>query len=828
MITVYGYLGSPSAGLVEACQQADVVVGGKRQLDRLAVPEEKRIVLGALTPAVEKVTGLDESANVVIIASGDPLWFGVVRKLRSHGLRPKVVSAPSSVAEAFARVGLPWDDSITISAHGRPLAPAIEAAKKYTKVAVMTDHRVPLAELAEPLAELGRTFVLAERLGEDDERVRIFNAAELAAETDVRQPNVVLVLAKHPDEDSCEEAVYVAAPRLVESGQTDVLTAAGSVAKGCCGAKSATPVKERLVANSLDELKIGQVVASKKARARVSRIDQILGVETVVYDEPSTTGLVKAFAECDLVISHLALGATTRIIAPLLQSKKTDPGVLVIDQGGRFVVPLVGGHVGGANELAVKIAEGLQATPVVTTATDSLNIPALDTLGWAHSGDVAGVTSAMLDGEEVQLVLEQRWPMPPLPENVREECENPVARIVVTDHSEATVGQSTLPTVVLHPDSLVVGMGCNRGTSVEVLRGLLEETMSSAGLSLSSIKALTSVDVKSNELGLIRLAKDLGVPFVTYPAETLADKPVPNPSKTVAAEVGTPSVSEASVLAHGAQLIVPKHKNPEATCAIGRIPVLGQLRIVGLGPGSRDLLTPMARKAIENATVVVGYTPYVRQIKDLCTPGIDIHATKMGTELERTSYAIQKAREGHKVTLVCSGDPAIYAMASPTLELGTEGVEVTVVPGITAELAASALLGAFLGHDHVTISLSDLHTSWADIEMRLQAAADGDFVTVLYNPRSRSRTMHLPRALEILSAKRPPETPVALVHEAFRPHQEIRWATIAEFDPTWVNMNTIVLVGSSTTKTVPTGVGEQLLVTPRDYQWMGEARGGHC
>lgn len=167
-------------------------------------------------------------------------------------------------------------------------------------------------------------------------------------------------------------------------------------------------------------------------------------------------------------------------------------------------------------------------------------------------------------------------------------------------------------------------------------------------------------------------------------------------------------------------------------------------------------------------------------------------------------------------------------MASPTLEQGTEGIDVKIVPGITAELAASALLGAPLGHDHVTISLSDLHTSWEDIERRLQAAAEGDFVTVLYNPRSRSRTKHLPRALEILSAHRPPTTPVMMVHEAFRPHQEIRWAALSEFDPTWVNMNTIVIVGSSTTTTAPTGEGEVFVVTPRDYQWMGAIKDGHC
>ena len=118
----------------------------------------------------------------------------------------------------------------------------------------------------------------------------------------------------------------------------------------------------------------------------------------------------------------------------------------------------------------------------------------------------------------------------------------------------------------------------------------------------------------------------------------------------------------------------PKQKTPEATCAIGRIPATGKLWVVGLGPGARDLTTPRAQDAIRNAAVVVGYKPYVDQVTDLIRPGTQVHSSGMGTEEARTALAIAKAREGRKVALVCSGDPAIYAMASPTLEQGTEGI----------------------------------------------------------------------------------------------------------------------------------------------------------
>ena len=375
---------------------------------------------------------------------------------------------------------------------------------------------------------------------------------------------------------------------------------------------------------------IGQVATTATSQARAEAIDAFLGT-THRYTTSSAEGLRQAWDECDLIISHLALGATTRLIAGLLADKKTDPGVVVIDEAGRFVVPLVGGHVGGANELARRIAEGLGATAVLTTATDALGLPGLDTLGWETTGDLAGVTRAVIDGRPVALVREHPWPLPALPSNVTEPGververrgthvkvlpppPDPQARILVSD---AVAVPTDLPTVVLHPKSLVVGMGCNRGTSVEDLRTLLAATFAEHGLSQSSICALTSVDAKADEQGLIAMAAELGVDFVTYSAPLLAGLQVPNPSDHAASAVGTPSVSEASVLAHGATLIVEKTKTPDATIAIGRLEPRGRLAIVGLGPGADDLLTPRARRVLSESAIVIGYRPYVAQIRSV-------------------------------------------------------------------------------------------------------------------------------------------------------------------------------------------------------------------
>ncbi|MFT8396108.1 precorrin-3B C(17)-methyltransferase [Propionibacterium sp.] len=806
MIRVHGYLGTPSEQLRADCREADMVIAGRRALDALDVAEDRRIVLGPLQPAINALRNMDPGQRAVVVASGDPLYFGIVRTLRRAGLSCEVVPGVSSVQAAFAAVSLPWDDAQVVNGHSRGIETAVRICRSHPKVAVLTAPGRGIRQMAGPLADTDRWFVLAERLGETGERVRVLSAIEALslAEGDVREPNVVLVLADRPESDEAIGQVPEVAgdPWTPEPGD---------------------PVPgENIAPDGSDrEPIIGQVVNSARARVCADQIDAGLGITTKRYDGPAASGLVVAWRECDVIVSHLALGATIRLIAPMLDNKRTDPGVVVVDEAGRFAIPAVGGHVGGSNQLAKRIAEVLGGTPVLSTATDSLGIPALDQLGWAYEGDVAAVTGALIDGLPVSLERDHPWPMPPLPGNLSENADQATARVVVTDQQKESY-TSGLPAVVLHPPSLVVGMGCNKGTGVGALHALLSQTLLAAGLNVRSVGLLTSVDVKAAEPGIIELAKQLGVPYRTFSSEVLDAQQAPNVSGRVKQEVGTGSVAEASVLAAGAELVVTKQKTPDATCAVGRIPARGRLHVVGLGPGARDLLSPRAEQRLRRANVVVGYTPYVRQIRDLVSPHASVIATRMGTEEERIQAAIDAARSGQDVAFVCGGDPAIYAMASPTLEVGTDGIDVEIVPGITAELAASAVLGAPLGHDHATISLSDLHTDWQVILRRVRAAAQGDFVITLYNPRSRTRRHHLPDALAIIAEYRDPFTPVAAVTQAERPSQSVQIATLGDFDPASVGMNTLVIVGSSTTRLVTSGDGQPMLVTPRDYHWMPE------
>ncbi|MEL4504212.1 precorrin-6y C5,15-methyltransferase (decarboxylating) subunit CbiE [Luteococcus sp. H138] len=194
MIRVQGYLGEPGLKMICDAAAADLVVGGARHLDALDVPEERRVVLGAMSKAIPQIIAAGPDANVMVVASGDPGLFGIVRRMRAAGLELTVMPRSSSIAQSFSRIGMPWDDAEVVSTHGRPLSPALAACRACGKVAVMTSPTHGLRELAAGLADLERRLVLCERLGEDDERVREFDVRTALDVEEILEPNVVLVI----------------------------------------------------------------------------------------------------------------------------------------------------------------------------------------------------------------------------------------------------------------------------------------------------------------------------------------------------------------------------------------------------------------------------------------------------------------------------------------------------------------------------------------------------------------------------------------------------------------------------------------------------------
>ncbi|MFF8446512.1 precorrin-3B C(17)-methyltransferase [Streptomyces leeuwenhoekii] len=554
---------------------------------------------------------------------------------------------------------------------------------------------------------------------------------------------------------------------------------------------------------------IGLISATSAGAAARDRLAAAWPDRTRVYDGPVKDAVRRAFAECEQLVCFLATGAVVRLVAPLLEEKTTDPGVVCVDEAGRFAVSLVGGHGGGANDLARAVGEVLGAEPVVTTATDAAGVAGLDTLGLPVEGAVAAVSRALLDGEPVALRAEVAWPLPPLPVA----GDGPYT-IRVTDRLVEPAEREA----VLRPPTLVVGVGASKGAPVTEVLEVIDGALRDAGLSVRSVAELATVDAKAGEPGIVEAAARLGVPLVTYAAGDLARVEVPNPSDAPLAAVGTPSVAEAAALVRGGELLVPKRKSAAspamATCAVVRRPGRGRLAVVGLGPGARDLLTPRAKAELERASVLVGLDQYVDQIRDLLRPGTRILESGLGAEEERARTAVAEARKGHAVALIGSGDAGVYAMASPALAEASDDIDVVGVPGVTAALAAGAILGAPLGHDHVSISLSDLHTPWEVIERRVRAAAEADLVVTFYNPRSRGRDWQLPKALAILAGHREPGTPVGVVRNASRPDESSRVTTLAELDAATVDMMTVVTVGNTATRLI---AGR--MVTPRGYRW---------
>ena len=235
---------------------------------------------------------------------------------------------------------------------------------------------------------------------------------------------------------------------------------------------------------------------------------------------------------------------------------------------------------------------------------------------------------------------------------------------------------------------------------------------------------------------------------------------------------------------------------------------------VGLGPGGKEMMTEEAICAIEKSDVICGYTVYVDLITSMF-PEKETFTTPMKKEIDRCKWALETAQSGKTVAMVCSGDSGVYGMAGLLLQLlhSYKDVEVEVVPGITAAISGAAVLGAPVGHDFCVISLSDLLTPWDLIVKRLELAAEGDFITCLYNHRSKKRIEHLTTACNIMLKHRSEDTVCGWVKNIGREGEEYRICTLKELDNEPIDMFTTVFIGSSQTKLV-----DGKMVTPRGYE----------
>ena len=523
-----------------------------------------------------------------------------------------------------------------------------------------------------------------------------------------------------------------------------------------------------------------------------------------------------------------AMGIAVRAIANGIKDKLTDAPVLVIDEIGTYVIPVIAGHVGGANELAADIAKIIEAIPVITTATDvngafSADVFARDNnLTITNREGIAKVSTKALEGKPVRLSIENYPP---------EECD-----IVISSDSEirkkATLG--------LSPKKYTLGIGCRKETDSSKLENFILSTLNKANIDINDVGSIASINIKEDEQAILDFSNKYRIPFITYTPELLLKaKGAYEESEFVKNTTGVGNVCERAAMlltANQGQIILHKTCKDGMTLAVGMCVAQGiavssqsthdrgkrtvptavpaTITVVGLGPGETKQMTEYARMSLHAADLIVGYTKYIELLGDEFDYKKKL-STGMRQEIDRCRVCFDEATKGQNVALVCSGDSGIYGMASLIYELSPEypDVEIEVIPGITAAASGAAVIGAPINHDFCTISLSDLMTPWELIAKRLRLAAQADLVIALYNPSSHKRADYLEKACDILLAVIEPDRPCGYVRNIGRAGTTSWVGTLRELRNEKVDMFTTCYIGNSQTY-----IDKDKLITPRGYK----------
>ncbi len=550
------------------------------------------------------------------------------------------------------------------------------------------------------------------------------------------------------------------------------------------------------------------------------------------------------FAQDIPIIGLCAAGILIRSLAPVLGNKQHEPAVIAVASDGSAVVPLLGG-LHGANELAGSIATILSITPAITTTGDLLFRTALlsPPAGYVLTNPDAGkqFLADCIAGEPVCIKGDAPWLIGsslPVSDAAR-------LKILVSDRSI----DIPTDTLVYRPKSLVLGVQreyphpsplpsgergqetspldpaffhdviSNQDSAPAPLLPPWEKGLGDEGLLLAAIDSLLS----EHSLSLLSLASvvttkafagDEGIRSISHnykiPLRICESLVTPELNKVIQKDLA------------GYRLTLYQSAAPVDIQQIGQ--PLGKLWVVGTGPGSAAWLTPEVKAVLENTTDWVGYTTYLNQAEPW-RRGQQRHDSDNRVELDRARLALNLAAEGRSVTVISSGDPGIYAMAAAVLEAidrdrnpEWDRVELQICPGVSAMQAAAALVGAPLGHDFCVISLSDILKPWAEIERRLELAAQGDFVIALYNPISSQRTWQLDKAIELLLRHRSASVPVILARDVGRPGQRIVTKTLGTVVGSDADMRTAILVGSSKTRTIQQPHQKTWIYTPRHYE----------
>jgi cobalt-precorrin 5A hydrolase / precorrin-3B C17-methyltransferase len=516
------------------------------------------------------------------------------------------------------------------------------------------------------------------------------------------------------------------------------------------------------------------------------------------------------------IVALCAAGIVIRCLAPLLSNKGVEPPVLVVAEDGSAVVPLLGG-LAGVNVMAREIAGALAVSPAITTSgelrfgTCVLNPP--EGYALADLGQGKRFVSDLLAGESTRIEGEAPW----LDDAQLPRSES--ARLAIRVTPRAWDGRPD--ELVIHPRSVVAavwGGVDDAGDAAAQITARVHAALNAHGLAPLALAALLASSDRMADPALAQAAARLNVPL-RFTDPRPEDGALPASLLHAALRIPYQTVHDDAQTGI-ALALAPLAIDP---ATIGR--ARGRLTVIGLGPGRADLMVPAARAALNEATDILGYDTYVKMAGPL-RAAQRVHGTDNREELQRARHAFELASEGRSVVMVSSGDPGVFAMAAAVLEAleasqnaAWHAIELTILPGVSAAMATAAQAGAPLGHDFCMLSLSDNLKPWTIIEKRLRHAAEADLVMAFYNPISRARPWQLDKALDIVRAYRSATTQVVLGRDIGRPGGTLRTLTLGELRSSDVDMRTMVIVGSSTTRQFASGAeGAAWVYTPRWYE----------
>lgn len=535
--------------------------------------------------------------------------------------------------------------------------------------------------------------------------------------------------------------------------------------------------------------------------------DAKAGGADVAYENFGNT--LRELYELDTpLIALCAAGIVIRALSPLLQNKRAEPPVLAVAEDGSAVVPLLGG-LRGVNVLARRIAAALEVAPAITTTgelrfgTCLINPP--EGYSLRNMADGKTFISNLLAGDQARLAGEAPWLI---------EAKIPLAeagrlQITVTEQDR----EAGADELVFHPRNIVVAVTAGAADTADELVARIEALLAEHKLARASLACLAAAEAEITAGHLHQAAAQLGLPLRFVQGS--ADAPA----------IGRAAIEIPTAVHAASGLALAIAAAPVDPRAIGR--ARGRLAVVGIGPGEIGLMAPLVKTELQQAQDVLGYETYVRMAADAIggfRPEQKLHATDNREEMMRARHAFELAAQGRHVVMVSSGDPGVFAMAAAVVEALHDsdnpiwhGVDLAILPGISAALAAASRAGAPLGHDFCILSLSDNLKPWEIIAKRLDHAAAADLAMAFYNPISKARPHQLAEALDIIRRHRAPETEVVLGRDIGRPAESLRVVRLGELTPEMVDMRTVVIIGSSLTRSFPKVGGGSWTYTPRWY-----------